>query len=482
MNPTENQTCGCAPDTGANDASLRVPLLALFGGAALWLLAGLVFGLIAGIKFHAPDFLGTCPALTYGRAVAAANDLLLYGFALPAALGVMLWVFVRLSGMPLVLPLVPVVAANLWHLGVLVGVAGIFLGGSSGYAWLEFPRAAAVILFAAFLLIAASAAGTFGWRRERELFPAHWFLFGALLWFAWTYSSANLFLLGVQPPRGVVQNIIDWWFINNTLFVGLALAGLGIGFYLLPKLAGKPLACSGLALYGFLGLIFFGTWCGIPLGAPVPAWLPVVSTAAAALTLPAILALGIVSLRTALGAQKRCLGGPLCFTRFGLLMFFVSSLLYLLNYCPSVGPVIQFTWYGFGQTQLQLLGFFAMMVFGGVYESLPSVMGRPLPFPGLVRAHFYLNVIGVLLFTVPLLIGGVEQGLRLLDASAPFADSTQIALKFLRVSTLGQLAILAGALAFALNLFVMTIQWKISLVKSLLSAVKAPLPDAEVKA
>jgi len=482
MNPNATQPCGCSARDGKADASLQVPLLALFGGAALWLVAGLALGLIAGIKFHAPDFLGACPLLTYGRVVAAANNLVLYGFAIPAALGVMLWVLTRSSRMPLVLPLVPVAAANIWHLGVLVGVAGIFLGGSTGYPWLEFSRAAAVLQFTAFLLIAVSAAATLGWRREQELFPAHWFIYAALVWFAWTYSSANLFLNGVFPPRGVVQNIIDWWFTNNLLFVWLGLAGLGIGFYLLPRLGGRPLTCSGLTLFGFLGLIFFGTWCGIPIGAPVPAWLPVVSIVAALLTVPAIIALGLVSLRTALGAQAKCLGGPLCFTRFGLLMFFVSSLLYLLNFCPKVGPIVQFTWFGFGLTQLQLLGFFAMIVFGGIYEALPEVMGRPLPFAGLVRVHFFANMIGVLLFTVPLLIGGVAQGLKLLDATAPFADSTQTALKFLRISSLGQLFILVGAGLFALNLFVMTLQWKLALVKSLIAAAKAPLPDAEVKA
>src|ERR1700749_4348451 len=88
------------------DASCRVPLLVLFGGAALWLLGGLVFGVIASIKFHQPNFLADCSFLTYGHVQAAANDLILYGFAIPAGLGVMLWVFARLSESELVLPLV----------------------------------------------------------------------------------------------------------------------------------------------------------------------------------------------------------------------------------------------------------------------------------------------------------------------------------------------------------------------------------------
>ena len=135
------------------DASCRVPLLALFGGAALWLVLGLILALIASIKFHAPDFLADCPLLTYGRVQPAANDLILYGFAIPAALGVVLWIFARLSQVELVLPMVPVVAANLWHLGVLIGFVGILLGNSTGFLWLEFPRPATPLLFAAFVLI-----------------------------------------------------------------------------------------------------------------------------------------------------------------------------------------------------------------------------------------------------------------------------------------------------------------------------------------
>ena len=150
-----------------------------------------------------------CPLLTYGRAQAAANDLLLYGFCIPAGLGVMLWIFARLSQTELCLPLVPVVAANLWHLGVLVGTVAILIGDSTGFAWLEFPRGGSVLLFAAFLLIAISAVATFGARQNRELYPSHWFLLAALFWFPWIYSTANLFLITHHPVRGVAQAAID---------------------------------------------------------------------------------------------------------------------------------------------------------------------------------------------------------------------------------------------------------------------------------
>jgi cytochrome c oxidase cbb3-type subunit I len=477
MNPTENKTF-CASEI---DASCRVPLLALFGGAALWLVAGLALGITAVMTFHKPDIFADCPFLTFGRAQAAANDLLLYGFAMPAALGVMLWIFSRLSQSPLALPVVPVAAAHLWHLGVLIGTVAILTGESTGQTWLEYPRVAAVLLFAAFLLIAITAAATFGLRQSRELFPSHWFLFAALLWFPWIYSTANLLLPFNHLPRGVVQPIVGWWFANNLIFVWLALVGVGIAFYFLPKISGRPLAGYGYALFGFLTLMFFGTWCGVPQSAPVPAWLPTVSSVAAALAVVPVLALALVVKKTTCGACVACQGGPFCFIKFGMLSFVTSSVLYVSEFCPRYARVLDFTWFNFGVTQWQLLGFATMILAGAIYEILPRVMAKELPLPRLAKASFFLLAGGTLLYVLPLIIGGAEQGMKLHYANIPFVEASAVALKFLRISTTGQLLILLGALCLLLNIFVMTIQWKIGLVKQLIAAVTAPLETSEAK-
>lgn len=477
MNPTENKTV-C---TNEIDASCRVPLLALFGGAALWLVLGLALGLAAVMTFHKPDMFADCPFLTFGRAQAAANDLLLYGFAIPAALGVMLWIFARLSQAPLALPIIPVVAANLWHVGVLVGTVAILVGESSGHPWLEYPRAAAVLLFAAFMLVAVSAAGTMGFRTNRELYPSHWFLFAALLWFAWSYATANLFLISGHPPRGVVQAVIGWWLANNLIFVWLALAGIGIAFYFLPKLAGKPLASSGYAVFVLLTLIFFGTWCGIPQGAPVPAWLPTVSAFAALLTIVPIIAVAIIAKKTVWGSGVACMGGPFCFIRFGVLSFVLSGILYVSEFCPRYSRVLDFTWFGFGVTQWQLLGFAGMVLCGAIYEILPRIMEKELPFPKLAKLNFYFMAGGVVFYAIPLVIGGVEQGMKLRNPNVAFADASSAALLFLRMSTTGQLFILLGALCLLVNIFVMTIQWKLGLAKTVIAYIKSPLETSEVK-
>jgi cytochrome c oxidase cbb3-type subunit 1 len=460
------------------DASCRVPLLALLVGASVWLVLGTVLAVIASIKFHAPDFLADCPLMTYGRVQAAANDALVYGFCLPAALGVILWIFSRLSQTVFALPVVPVVAAHIWHLGVFVGLVSVLLGNSTGFAWLEFPRGGSVLILVAFLLIAISAVATLGFRLERALNPAHWFLLAALLWFPWSYSSANIFLVAL-PVRGVAQAVIDLWFGNNLLWVWFSLTGLGIGFFFLPKLTGRPLHTYYYALYVFWTLILFGTWCGIPAGSPFPAWIPVLSSVAATFMLVPFLGVAILVANTICGACQSSAsscepkGGPLCYFKFGFAAFILSGLLLVASACPRFGHVTEFTWFGQAQVQLQIFGFLAMFLFGAIYYILPRALGFDFRFPKFTRFHFWAYVIGVILYVIPLAIAGYLQGSHAYDPAA--------ALPALRISTLGLNLILLGNLLFALNIISMFVSWKLALAKTIWAAVTAPLKTAEVK-
>lgn len=468
MNPAESKEISVAQI----DASCRVPLLALLVGAAVWLVAGLVLAMLAAMTFHKPELFASCPYLTYGRVAPAANDLILYGFCAPASLAVVLWIFARLSRAELVLPMVPFVAAHLWHLGVFIGTVAILIGDSTGFTWLEYPRSSTVLLFSSFVLIAVSAVGTFGLRTKRELYASHWFLLAALLWFPWLLSSTDLFLLAWRV-RGGAQPVIDWWYGNNLVFVWLSLMGLGTAFYFLPKLSGRPLQSHFYALFAFWTFILFGTWCGIPGGAPVPAWLPSVTTLASGLLLVPMIVVALIFFKTIRGGRSNCKGGPLCYMKFGTLAFLVSGFLVILAACPKANLITQFTWFDFGRVQLQLFGFSAMIIFGAVYEILPRIMGTSLPFPKFVRGHIWLSWLGISLFILPLLWAGIHQDKVNFDATA--------ALPMLRISSTGLAVILLGSLLFFANIFVMALRWKLSLIKTVMAAVTAPLENAEVK-
>jgi cytochrome c oxidase cbb3-type subunit 1 len=469
MNSAENnQVC-----TSKIDASCRLPLLVLFGGATLWLVLGLALALMASLTFHQPALFACCPWLTYGHIAPAANDLLVYGFAVQAALGVILWIFARLSQVELVLALVPVLAGNLWNLGVLAGLVAILSGNSSGFLWLEFPRVSAMLLGVSFVLIAVSAVATFGQRRERALYPSHWFLLGALLWFPWIYSSGNLFLVTAWPVRGVAQSVIDWWFANNLIYVWLALVGLGIAFYFLPKLSGRPLFSHFYALFAFWTLMLFGTWLGIPQGAPVPAWLPSASSLAAMLLPIPLLAVAVILAKTLWGVKVESFGGPYCYIKFGSLMFLISSLLLVMLSCPIHGQDIELTWFAQAQVQLQILGFAAMILCGAIYHIFPLIMDKELPYKKFSTVQFFLMIAGVLIYVVSLAIAGFKQVGSGYDPAA--------AKIWLQLSTAGITLMLLGSLLVFINVMVMTVKWKLGLAKIAIAAIKAPLETSEVK-
>ncbi len=469
MNPAEtNQICD-----SKIDASCRLPLLALFGGAALWLVLGLFVALVASLTFHKPELLAACPFVTYGHLAPLANDLLVYGFAVPSALGVMLWIFARLSQVELVLPLVPFAGANLWHVGVLLGIATTLTGNTSGHLWLEFLRPSAMLLGVGFVLVAISAVATFAQRQERELHPSHWFLLAALLWFPWIYSSANLLLVTSQPVRGVAQAVIDWWYANNLVFVWLALAGIGIAFYFIPKFTGKPLQSRFYALFFFWTFIVFGTWAGIPQGAPVPAWYPVASTFATFLLIIPLIALLVILKKSLTGSRTVAMGGPFCYIRFGVGMLILSILLVMALACPMHGHVLDLTWISQAQVQLQVLGFAGMILIGAIYEIFPVVMGMELPFKGFVKLQNWLSMLGVIVYVASLAFAGWQQ------SRSGFAPES--ALMGLRVASLGLAILLLCSLITLANIFIMTLRWKLGLAKTAIAAIKSPLETSEVK-
>jgi cytochrome c oxidase cbb3-type subunit 1 len=73
------------------DASCRIPLMFLVVCAALWLVAASLLGMVAAIKFHAPNFLANCAWLTYGRIHPSHLNALIYGFGVQAGFAALLW-------------------------------------------------------------------------------------------------------------------------------------------------------------------------------------------------------------------------------------------------------------------------------------------------------------------------------------------------------------------------------------------------------
>jgi cytochrome c oxidase cbb3-type subunit 1 len=464
------------------DASCRLPLLLMFVSAAAWLVIGSVFALIASIKFHSPAFLADCSWLTYGRVRPAYYNSVLYGFCLQAGLGVGLWLIARLGRTVLSNRWMITLGAKLWNLGVTVGVLGILAGDSTGYEILEMPRYAALILFLGYLFIGVYGLITFHQRRYFPLFVSQWFLVATLFWFPWIYSTAYL-LLSVFPVRGVTQAVVAFWYSANLQTVLLGSLGLAAAFYLVPKLTRRDLLNHYLALFTFWTLLFFGGWTGIPQTAPVPAWMPALSTSAAFLMLIPLLTVGM-NLYGTIGRVwvDRASHFSLRFICAGIAAYLAAGLMSVLSALPEVSRFTGLTWFSVAKDHLHFYGFFALIMFGAIYYIAPQLTGIEFPWPKFVRAHLVLAMAGILLIVLPLALGGILQGVRLADPAIPFDAITRSALPFLRASTLGDLSLAAGHVLFLLNLAGMVRKFSQARITTAITEVTQDIKPAEAGA
>ena len=97
-----------------------------------------------------------------------------------------------------------------------------------------------------------------------------------------------------------------------------------------------------------------------------------------------------------------------------------------------------------------------------------------------MRAHFWIAAVGVLLFVVPLAVGGIVQGLKLQHARrSPSPILREGTLPFLRVSTMGDLLMALGHLLFLVNLAGLVIRFYRARAVSAWAAATTEIKPAE---
>ncbi len=449
MNEPSTKPVASPPELLAEiDRSCRLPLLVLFFSALTWLAVGSVLALIASVQLHAPAFFGDCPWFTYGHVRPAANNALVFGFASQAGIALALWLFCRLGRTPLFRPLAVAITALFWNLGVTAGIVGIFTGGSTGFEWLEMPRNASSILFAAYAAFGVCALLTFRSRRETVLYPSQWYLLAALFWFPWIYSAAQL-LLVVHPVRGVMQAAVNHWFTGNFFNLWLAPLGLAVILYFIPKVMERPLHSRQLALLGFWTLAIFGSWAGTHPGAPLPAWVNSVSSAASVLLLVPAVCVALNLYRTIASRAPDAKPTRTCLFMSGAALGYLLAV--LVGACAALCPVMEFTHFAAVQTQLMIFGFFALAVGGAAYYIVPRLTQCEFPSVGLAKLHLFGGGLGALISAVALIIAGFLQGRGLGNPATPFLDVAASIKPLLLLNTLGVALLALAALAFLGN-------------------------------
>ncbi|HEY1764579.1 MAG TPA: cbb3-type cytochrome c oxidase subunit I [Opitutaceae bacterium] len=435
------------PEVTPTDASSRGPLLFLLFSGLVWLVVAGLLGLVASIQLQSPEFLADCPFVTYGRMREVAETAFVYGWLANGGLALALWVLGRLAGEPLRAQVWCVIGTLFWNLSVLEALGSVLAGDATGFPLLGLPGNFHLIMFVSYGAIAVS--GLLAWAGRLRLlsYASQWYAAAALFLFPWILSLAHVMLFSA-PVRGVEQAVVAGWYSQCVLLLWLAPLALAVAYYVVPKMTGKALPSYEFASLGFWTLILVGGLTGGRhlIGGPVPAWLGSVAVVSFALLLFHALVV-FLNLRSVFFGS----GIALKFIAFGLAMYFIGAALSAATTFHSVAVRTEFTHFSTAQDQLALWGAFSTIFFGGIYYAVPRISGRAWVSAGLVRAHLFLSIAGILLLFGSLTVAGIIQSQDLADPKIAFEEITRHTHPWLLAATVAQAVFLLGSVAFAVN-------------------------------
>ena len=444
-----------APTPASIERSLRQPVVFFLTTGAAWLAMALVLGVLASLKVHQPDFLGSCAWLTYGRVFPAHLNALIYGWGMQAAFAMIIWWMARLSRKECTTAPAILTAGCVWNLGVALGSLGILSGHGTGMPWMEFPAFVWPVLLLSYCAIVIGPFIQFRVRRKGPVSITPWYLFAAVIWFPWIFITVNA-LLHWLPGHPVMAAAINAWYQSALVYLFLTPVAFGVVYELVSQVTGRPAPGDGLAKLGFWSLAIIAPWAGMQrmAGVPMPVFLPLFGAAACVL-----LWIPVCAVTTHLWRALRT--GPRLLARDWGLRFILAGVACLmlrvlaamaLNQPDFSLPFTQFSLLGTGLDMLTLYGFFSLVMFAAIYSILPRVIGHEWLSPKLIQWHFLFSVYGLVIITGVAIIGGLTLGMIQEDWKQPWMSAVSVAKAHAAATTFAWCLILLSNVFFFVHL------------------------------
>ncbi|WP_066266420.1 cbb3-type cytochrome c oxidase subunit I [Hydrogenophaga palleronii] len=439
----------------AADRSSAFPAFVLIACSVVWLLAGSAAGLLSSLKLHWPDLLTDQAWLSLGRLRTLHLNAVAYGWAPMGLLGLSIWMLPRLLKTPMLGGRLAIVGTLIWNAGLVAGLGALAIGVSAGMEWLEIPWQIGGLFAVGGMLIGLPMALMLQRRQVHHLYVSVWYMGAALFWFPTLYIVAKIPGLHF----GVEQATMNWWYGHNVLGLFYTPLSIACVYYFLPKVIGRPVRSYNLSLLGFWTLAFFYGQVGAHhlIGGPIPEWLITLSIVQSVMMIIPVVAFSMnqhLTLKGHFSALKH--SHVLRFIFFGAVMYTITSLQGSAEALRSVNAVTHFTHFTVAHAHLGMYGFVSMVIFGGLYFALPRILDVRWPKPALISLHFWLVVAGFAVYIVTLSIGGILQGLILLDPARPFMDSVAVTLPWLQGRSIGGALMTLGHLVFAWHFVLIT--------------------------
>lgn len=384
-----------------------------------WLLFAMVIGLIVAIKAVDPNFLSTSyffqKYFSYGRIRPIHTNSAFFGWLTTGFFGVMLYAIPQMLKAPIYSEKLAVWSAYLWNGVYALGVLTLFAGYQTGVEYAELPLVIDAPLVIIIAMLMYNIFRTVGQRKEKYLYVAMWYFLGSLVWLALTYIVGNF---PFHVTNGIGQAAIYYFYVHNIIGVWFTPVGVGVVYYLLPKLTQKPIYSHKLSLIGFwtIGMIY--TWNGPHhlINGPIPVWMMkagIIPSIFMIIPVWSVLANVIGSMKGAWHKVATDVNLKMLLT--GGLFYVLVSLQGSFQALMSPNALLHFTYWVIGHSHMALFAGFSLVLSSGIYYVIPRVLKKEIFSVRLMNWHYWFSVIGFLLFGFAMWIAGIMQGWMWID-------------------------------------------------------------------
>ena len=434
------------------DPALSRLVLWYLGCATCWLLFGTTVGEYVGIKFVAPDA-DHVSWLSFGRLRPVHTNAVFWGWASLGMLGLGYYIVPRVSNVRLASIRMGWYALWLINASVIIGtlclMAGINNGGGEyrEYVW------PVMLLFGAGLgLTLVNYIKTIARRKTKEIYISNWYMVSAVIF------TIVIALAAYIPywQNGLGETIIQGYYMHQGVGMWFMLFTLGIVYYFLPQQLNKPIYSYSLGILAFWTQILFYTLIGTHhfVFSAIPWWLQTVAIVGSAGMAIPVIAGTTNFLMTFKGAWYKVGDSyTLPFFLVGIIFYFTGSMQGTAEAFRFTNLAWHFTDFTVAHSHLTMYGIICFFLWACIYAVVPRLTGREAP-QITIGAHFWLALVGLMFYSIPLMYGGTMKGLLWMSGK-PFMDGVTLMAPYWLWRAIGGSLMWLSHLFFAYNLYKM---------------------------
>ncbi len=295
-------------------------------------------------------------------------------------------------------------------------------------------------------------------RNERSLYVSLWFYIATIITIAMLYVVNHLSIptswTHSYPIFGGVQDaLVQWWYGHNAVAFFLTTPILGIMYYFIPKAAERPVYSYRLSIIHFWALVFIYIWAGPHhlLNTSLPAWIQSLGMLFSIMLWAPSWAGMLNGLLTLRGAWDKLRTDPVIkFFAVAVTFYGMATFEGPLLSIRAVNSLSHYTDWTVGHVHSGALGWNGFMAAGMFYWLAPRLWKSKLWSTSLANMHFWIGLVGILLYVASMWVAGIMQGLMLSETNPGGAT-----LKYEFVETLRQINVLYILRSFGGTLYLL---------------------------